>query len=198
MTLEEKVGQLFVTYAYGQTADTTDPADVASNQAELGVANGKELIEKYHLGGVIYFAWSNNVANPPQIAGLSNGLQRVATKRSAAHPAAHQPPTRSTASSPASARRPPSCRATWRSAPAAATSDTYDAAQISGKELRAIGINQDFAPDADVNVNAQNPVIGVRSFGSDPTLVSSLVVGQRRGLPGRQRLRDGQALPGPR
>ena len=83
MTLEEKVGQLFVTYAYGQTADTTDPADVAHNQRELGVANGKELIEKYHLGGVIYFAWSNNVANPEQIAGLSNGLQRVATSQRA-------------------------------------------------------------------------------------------------------------------
>ena len=79
MTLQEKVGQLFGTYAYGQTADTTDPADVAHNEQELGVANGKELIEKYHVGGVIYFAWSDNVVNPEQIAGLSNGLQRVAT-----------------------------------------------------------------------------------------------------------------------
>ena len=86
MTLEEKVGQLFVTYAYGQTADTTDPADVAHNQQEPGVANGKELIEKYHVGGVIYFAWSNNVANPQQIAGLSNGLQRVATSQRAGIP----------------------------------------------------------------------------------------------------------------
>ena len=64
MTLEEKVGQLFVTYVYGQTADTTDPADVAHNQQELGVANGKELIEKYHLGGVIYFAWSEQRGEP--------------------------------------------------------------------------------------------------------------------------------------
>ncbi|MEO7981851.1 MAG: glycoside hydrolase family 3 protein, partial [Sporichthyaceae bacterium] len=53
--------------------------------------------------------------------------------------------------------------------------NAYDAARISGKELRAIGINQNFAPVSDVNVNAQNPVIGVRSFGSDPSLVSDLV-----------------------
>ena len=174
MTLEEKVGQLFVTYAYGQTADTTNAADVASNQKELGVNNGKELIEKYHLGGVIYFAWSNNVANPPQIAGLSNGLQRVATKSGARIPLMiatdqeHGVVTR--VGPPATALPGNMALGAGRS-----ETDTYDAGQISGKELRAIGINQDFAPDADVNVNAQNPVIGVRSFGSDPTLVSKLV-----------------------
>jgi beta-N-acetylhexosaminidase len=174
MTLPEKVGQLFVTYAYGQTADTTAPADVASNQKELGVANGKALIEKYHLGGVIYFAWSNNVANPPQIAGLSNGLQRVATKSGA-----HIPLLIATDQEHGVVTRvgPPATQLPGNMALGAGRSetDTYDAAQISGKELRAIGINQNFAPDADVNVNAQNPVIGVRSFGSDPTLVSSLV-----------------------
>ncbi len=174
MTLQEKVGQLFVTYAYGQTADTTDPADVAHNQSELGVANGKELIEKYHVGGVIYFAWSNNVANPEQIAGLSNGLQRVATSHGADIPLListdqeHGVVTRV---------GPPATQLPGNMALGAGRSetDTYDAGRISGQELRAIGINQDFAPDADVNVNAQNPVIGVRSFGSDPTLVADLV-----------------------
>lgn len=174
MTLEEKVGQLFVTYAYGQTADTTNPADVASNQTELGVANGKELIEKYHLGGIIYFAWSNNVANPPQIAGLSNGLQRVATKARS-----HIPLLIATDQEHGVVTRvgPPATQLPGNMALGAGRSetDTYDAAHISGKELRAIGINQNFAPDADVNVNAANPVIGVRSFGSDPSLVSSLV-----------------------
>lgn len=174
MTLKEKVGQLFVTYAYGQTADTTNATDVANNQRELGVANGKELIEKYHVGGVIYFAWSNNVANPPQIAGLSNGLQRVATAQRTRIPLLiatdqeHGVVTRV---------GPPATQLPGSMALGAGRSETnaYDAAQISGKELRAIGINQNFAPVADVNVNAQNPVIGVRSFGSDPSLVSSLV-----------------------
>ncbi len=174
MTLQEKVGQLFVTYAYGQTADTTDPADVAHNEQELGVQNGKELIEKYHVGGVIYFAWSNNVANPQQIAGLSNGLQRVATTSGADIPLListdqeHGVVTRV---------GPPATQLPGNMALGAgrSTTDTYDAGRISGQELRAIGINQDFAPDADVNVNAENPVIGVRSFGSDPSLVADLV-----------------------
>jgi beta-N-acetylhexosaminidase len=66
MTLEEKVGQLFVTYAYGDTVDTTKPADVARNRSAYGVDNAKALIDKYHLGGIVYFAWSNNVNNPEQ------------------------------------------------------------------------------------------------------------------------------------
>jgi beta-N-acetylhexosaminidase len=64
MTLEEKVGQMFMTYAYGQRVDDPDPAMVAANRSTYGVDNFEQLIERYHLGGVIYFAWSNNVNNP--------------------------------------------------------------------------------------------------------------------------------------
>ncbi|MFW5418971.1 glycoside hydrolase family 3 protein [Nocardiopsis sp. CNT-189] len=41
-----------------------------------------------------------------------------------------------------------------------------------GGYLSALGINVDFAPCADVNALPENPVIGVRSFGSDPALVA--------------------------
>jgi len=41
-----------------------------------------------------------------------------------------------------------------------------------GAELAAVGVNFDLAPVADVNTNPRNPVIGVRSFGSDPELVA--------------------------
>ncbi|MEZ5189456.1 MAG: beta-N-acetylhexosaminidase [Schumannella sp.] len=43
------------------------------------------------------------------------------------------------------------------------------------RELRAAGVNLNFAPDADINSNPDNPVIGVRSFGSDPEAVSAHV-----------------------
>ena len=43
------------------------------------------------------------------------------------------------------------------------------------RELRAVGVNLNFAPDADINSNPDNPVIGVRSFGSDPETVSAHV-----------------------
>jgi len=60
---------------------------VAANRTDHGVDNLQQLIERYHLGGVIYFAWSNNVNNPQQIAGLSNGVQEVATGSGAELPA---------------------------------------------------------------------------------------------------------------
>ncbi len=53
-----------------------------------------------------------------------------------------------------------------------------------GTELRAAGIDLNLAPDADVNSNPRNPVIGVRSFGSDPELVARHVAAYVRGLQG--------------
>jgi beta-N-acetylhexosaminidase len=49
------------------------------------------------------------------------------------------------------------------------------AATITANELRANGVNWNFAPVADVNNEPLNPIIGNRSFGSDPQRVSTLV-----------------------
>jgi beta-N-acetylhexosaminidase len=51
-----------------------------------------------------------------------------------------------------------------------------------GHELSALGITLDYAPDADVNSNPDNPVIGVRAFGSNPRLVARHTVAWTRGL----------------
>ena len=61
------------------------------------------------------------------------------------------------------------------------TADAQTAAAINGDELAAMGINWNFAPVADVNVNPANPVIGVRSFGENPRLVANLTAAQTRG-----------------
>ena len=86
MSLEEKVGQLFVTYAYGDSATTTDPTAVAQNQDLYGVDNGAQLVAKYHLGGVIYFTWANTLTDPTKIAQLSNGFQQAAADSGAGVP----------------------------------------------------------------------------------------------------------------
>jgi beta-N-acetylhexosaminidase len=49
------------------------------------------------------------------------------------------------------------------------------AATITAGELRANGVNWNFAPVADVNNEPLNPIIGNRSYGSDPQRVSALV-----------------------
>ena len=53
---------------------------------------------------------------------------------------------------------------------------------LLGRELRAVGIDQDYAPVVDVDTNPANPVIGDRSLGRDPELVGRLGAAIARGL----------------
>ena len=50
-----------------------------------------------------------------------------------------------------------------------------EAGMVLGRELAAMGINVNYAPVCDVNINPQNPVIGIRSFGENPEDVARLV-----------------------
>jgi beta-N-acetylhexosaminidase len=59
---------------------------------------------------------------------------------------------------------------------------TERVASSIGAELAAVGVNLDLAPVADVNTNPQNPVIGIRSFGSESSLVCRHVAAFVRGL----------------
>lgn len=59
---------------------------------------------------------------------------------------------------------------------------TERVAQAIGQELAAVGVNLNLAPVADVNTNAENPIVGVRSFGSDPALVARHVAAYVTGL----------------
>ncbi|HEY5248452.1 MAG TPA: glycoside hydrolase family 3 protein [Dermatophilaceae bacterium] len=176
MSTQDKIGQLFVQNVYGSDATTPD----ARNLPLYGVASPAEVVQKYHLGGVVYFAWTDSVKNPAQITGLSNGLQNVATKTGAKVPlfiAVDQEQGVVTRIGPPATQFPGSMAlGAGRS-----TTDARTAAAITGQELKAMGINIDYAPDADVNVNALNPVIGTRSFSSDPALVSSMVTAQVNG-----------------
>ena len=59
---------------------------------------------------------------------------------------------------------------------------TEDVYCVVGEELAALGVTLDFAPVADVNNNPENPVIGIRSFGDEPAVVSRHVGAAVRGL----------------
>lgn len=58
----------------------------------------------------------------------------------------------------------------------------FEAGRITAIEGRAMGVHVNFAPVADVNNNARNPVINTRSFGEDPARVGGLVAAYVRGL----------------
>ena len=55
---------------------------------------------------------------------------------------------------------------------------------LLGRELRAVGIDQDYAPVVDVDTNPANPVIGDRSFSRDPAAVARLGAAVVAGLQG--------------
>ncbi len=57
----------------------------------------------------------------------------------------------------------------------------YEAGRITSQEARAVGVEMNFAPVADVNTNPENPVINTRSYGGDATLVSEMVAAFVRG-----------------
>ncbi|MEU8737771.1 glycoside hydrolase family 3 protein [Streptomyces halstedii] len=195
MSLEEKVGQLFVMRVYGHSATAPDQADIDANLDEIGVRTAAELIARYHVGGIIYFTWAHNTRDPHQIADLSNGIQRAALAQPTPLPLListdqeHGIVCR--VGEPATLM--PGAMALGAGG---SRSDARTAARIAGAELAALGINQNYAPDADVNVNPANPVIGVRSFGSDPQSVAGLVAAQVKGYQSAQVASTAKHFPG--
>jgi beta-N-acetylhexosaminidase len=49
------------------------------------------------------------------------------------------------------------------------------------QELKAVGINLNFAPVVDINTNGRNPTIGARAYGNDEETVSKMTSGIVRG-----------------
>lgn len=152
MTLREKIGQMLLCGFHGTEA----AGDVDA------------FLRKYPIGGVIYFA--RNVESPEQVERLSSGLQRIAVD------SGNVPLWISIDQEGGMVARITEGIALMPGqmaiAAAGSTQDAYQAAYISGVELRSMGINMNFAPVLDVNNNAANPVIGVRSFGESPQSVA--------------------------
>jgi beta-glucosidase-like glycosyl hydrolase len=198
MTLEEKIAQLFVLRIYGDRADTVDADAVAKNQAAYGLDNAAELVTEHQPGGIAYFRFTDNVHDAVQVAELSNGIQRAALESATPrrrHPipvliAADHEGGRVVRMSPPAVPLPSAAELAqsseaWQEGDRAGT---YVAdhlpelvAILAARELRALGVHQNYAPVADVNINPDNPVIGDRSFGTDPLRVAAHVAAQVRG-----------------
>ncbi|EFE69360.1 beta-N-acetylglucosaminidase [Streptomyces viridosporus ATCC 14672] len=195
MTLEEKVGQLFVMRVYGHSATDPDQADVDANLKEIGVRTAAELLAKYRVGGIIYFAWAHNTREPHQIADLSNGIQKASLGLPRGLPVLI-----STDQEHGIVARVGEPATLFPGAMAVGAggsrSDARTLGRIAGRELRAMGIRQDYAPVADVNVDPANPVIGVRSFGSEPEAVARLVAAEVAGYQGSGVAATAKHFPG--
>jgi beta-N-acetylhexosaminidase len=184
MTLQQKVGQLFVIEVAGRDANSVSDTAKAVNQRLFGVDTPAQAIAKYQPGGVIYYTTRNsddNIGAPAQVATLSNGLQSAALSQSARIPlqiSVDQEGGALVARFGAPATQMPGNMALGAGRSAA---DAQRSAEVIGTELAAVGVTQDYAPVSDVNINPNNPVIGIRSIGSDSGLVSELASAQVKG-----------------
>ncbi|WP_053665649.1 glycoside hydrolase family 3 protein [Streptomyces sp. MMG1121] len=195
MTLEEKAGQLFVMRVYGHSATAPDQADIDANIKELGVRTAAELIAKYRVGGIIYFTWAHNTRDPRQIADLSDGIQQASLEQPRGLPVLVA--TDQEHGAVCRVGKPATLFPGAMAVGAGGSrSDAETLGRISGAELRAMGINQDYSPDADVNVNPANPIIGVRSFGADPDAVAALVAAEVKGYQASRVAATAKHFPG--
>ncbi len=68
--------------------------------------------------------------------------------------------------------------------------------EVTAREARALGVQWNFAPDADVNNNADNPVINVRSYGENPQEVARFASAFMLGLQSENVLATAKHFPG--
>lgn len=145
MSLNQKIGQLFIVQAYGKTA--APPSDLISQ------------IEKFEVGGLIFM--QGTAAG--QFSMTRQLQQRSAIPLLITMDAEWGPAFRlkDTPTYPV------------QMALGAITDDTliYRMGYEIGTQLRKLGVHVNFAPVADVNNNPNNPVINYRSFGEDPVKV---------------------------
>ncbi|NUP83677.1 MAG: beta-hexosaminidase [Nonomuraea sp.] len=171
LTLEEKVGQLFMPVLYGTAADTVS----GENQARYSAQTPAKVIARYHLGGVILFP--ANVKTTAQVVKLTNGMQDASGK---------VPLLIGTDQENGLVSRMSALMTDFPgAAEIGATGEpalSRAVAKATGEELRVLGVNLDFAPVADVNVNPRNPVIGRRAYGNDPERVATMVSAAVKGF----------------
>jgi beta-N-acetylhexosaminidase len=176
-------------YAYGSSATDVSAASAAGNQKLGKVDTPAQMVQKYHLGGLILVGFSaddptstnqatTNVDNPKQITALTGGLQKAAGGQVPILIGTDQEFGTVTRIK-SGVTLLPSAMALGAGGNPAATQQGW---KVAGDELRAMGLNVDFAPDADVLGTADGGVIGSRSFGSDPKAVGDQVAAAVRGL----------------
>ncbi|TFK96145.1 glycoside hydrolase [Pterulicium gracile] len=141
----------------------------------------KVLIRDYFVGSVILF--KRNIRDPAQVHRLIHELQALAKESGHARPLMigidQENGLVSAFSSPSVGTQFPGAMA-LASAGSPELAEQVTAA--TAKELKAVGINWTYSPDADVNSEPKNPVIGVRSFGDNPLEITPYVRAVQLGL----------------
>lgn len=173
MSLRQKITQMMmVDFRQWKTADEEAKSDFTKMNSEV-----QKIVEDYDFGSVIFFA--NNIKETEQSFDLTMDLQKAATKDNGI------PLLITTDQEGGIVYRLGSGTALPGNMALGATGDVNNAkiaGEIIGSELSSLGINTTLAPVVDVNNNANNPVIGLRSYGEDAEMVGKMASAEIEGL----------------
>ncbi len=161
MTLDEKIGQMIFTGISGNTL----------NQENL------RLINEYKVGGIIFY--KENIVSTEKILQLLNNIKTINENNDFPLFLGIDEEGGRISRLPKEIIPIPSSQKISES------NDVFfahDIGKILGKELSTFGFNLNFAPVLDVNSNPNNPIIGDRSFGESPEVVSSFGIETMKGL----------------
>lgn len=171
MSLEEKVGQLFM-------------VDIFSSKPKKETDYIKTLIRDYHIGGVIF-----SKGGPMRQARLTNEYQA----------ASKVPLLIGMDAEWGLAMRLDSTYAfPWNMTLGAI--DDNSLIEKTGKHIalhaKRLGVHYDFLPSVDVNINPENPIIGNRSFGENRDRVTQKAIAIMKGMEGEGVLTSAKHFPG--
>lgn len=164
MTLEEKAGQMLM-------PDIRMWQNKPTTAINAGITSA---VQDHKLGGLILF--DKNIESTEQLTTFNHQLQALA---------GDIPLFLSIDQEGGSVGRIPGGTNLPGAMALGAVADSalsLEAGKVTGAELKTLGVNLNFAPVLDVNVNPDNPVIGIRSFGSEAGLVSELGTAFMKGL----------------
>ncbi|HEY6327881.1 MAG TPA: glycoside hydrolase family 3 protein, partial [Blastocatellia bacterium] len=179
MSVDEEIGQLIVPAMVGAFTDKDSDQfqDIARN------------IREFHVGGYHLLGDVNNHHDPAGIALLINHMQAMA-----------RVPLFITADfeGGVGSRFEGATRLPRGMAMGATRNEdlAYQAGKITAEEAKCLGFNVNFYPVVDVNNNPRNPIINIRSFGSDPNLVARMGDAYIRGSQGAGVLATAKHFPG--
>lgn len=171
-------GPSVVDYARALAAASDLPLDVAAGQVIVGTvsapdpASAASLVSAQHLAGVILMGGA--ISDAAQVGALADAIQAAAAEDGRDWPAIVSTDQEGGPVSRLAGIVPglPAFMAAGSIPDKSLVTHTYEDA---ARDMRALGVNVDWAPDADVTVGVADPTIRVRSAGSDPARVADTV-----------------------
>jgi len=184
LTLEQKVGQMFFIRPEQLAESYYLSEDSVYNTSEDGISSVSDVMKEEYsnlpVGGFVLFA--RNIVSPDQVTEFTAELSALGSPKPII--AVDEEGGIVTRIASNQLFDVPQIDSMENIGMTEKTENAWYAGSTIGEYLKNYGFNWDFAPVADLNTNPDNPVIGERSFGSDPKLASEMAAAYIDGLHG--------------